>query len=47
MIKYGDWNLIRAKDIKCFSNEHIFYIMIAMLGLAIYYPLASFFHPNL
>ena len=37
---------MRDSDIVCLSDDHIKYMLVALLGLTLYYPLSTFLYPN-
>lgn len=43
----GDWYVMRNKDINCFSNDHSLYLVMALVGILIYYPTSTILLPNL
>ena len=40
------WKLYR-EDIECFGGEHWLYMCFGLLGMLLYYPVATFMYPNL
>lgn len=38
--------MYRAEDVECLSNMHILYMVLAFIGLGLYYPMSTFFFPN-
>ena len=40
------WTLLRDESIECMSNLHSIYMGLGLLGILIYYPVATFFYPN-
>jgi hypothetical protein len=40
------WYLYRDSSLVCLSDEHIYYIVLGLLGMFIYYPLSTFMFPN-